>query len=243
METTLHQQLKEHFREANAPIEVRVGRYRIDVVNQDRLVEVQRSSLSSIRTKIENLLADGYKLDVVKPIIVRKRLIKLDAIDGKEVDRRWSPYSGSVFDFFDELLYFTRIFPHPNLRMLVPLISIEEIRYPGHGRRRRWRANDHLVKDQQILEISETSIFSDRSDLVALLPEALRSSEFDTKGLAEALSVPRYTAQKIAYVMRKIGALTAVGKNRNTIIYQAVAPPKAKRASKARSQNKKRKAG
>ena len=111
METTLHQQLKEKFREPGSEIEVKVGRYRIDVVNGQRLVEIQRSGLAAIRDKINVLLKD-FEVDVVKPLIVRKRLIKFDQQEGKIVDQRWSPRRGSILDLFDELLYFTRVFPH-----------------------------------------------------------------------------------------------------------------------------------
>ena len=118
METTLHRQLKDCFRQSDSQLEVRLGRYRIDVVNGNRLVEIQRSGLASIRSKIQKLLEDGHVVDVVKPLIRRKRLIKLDSINGREVDRRWSPKKGSALSIFDELLYFTRVFPHPNFCLL-----------------------------------------------------------------------------------------------------------------------------
>ena len=41
METTLHRQLKERYAADGAPVEQRVGRYRIDVVQPGRLVEIQ----------------------------------------------------------------------------------------------------------------------------------------------------------------------------------------------------------
>jgi hypothetical protein len=40
METTLHRQLKELYATGGALIEQRVGRFRIDVVQPDRLVEI-----------------------------------------------------------------------------------------------------------------------------------------------------------------------------------------------------------
>ena len=50
METTLHRQLKERYATRGAPIEQRVGRYRIDVVQPRRLVEIQLASLSAETT-------------------------------------------------------------------------------------------------------------------------------------------------------------------------------------------------
>ena len=217
METTLHRQLKDYFRQSDSQLEVRLGRYRIDVVNGNRLVEIQRSGLASIRSKIQKLLEDGHVVDVVKPLIRRKRLIKLDSINGREVDRRWSPKKGSALSIFDELLYFTRVFPHPNLTLITPLIDIEEIRYPGQGKRRRRRKNAFQVKDQKILEMGEIVSYSTVRDLQKLLPKDL-PRKFDTAELAQVLGVPRWEAQRIAYVLRKTFAAIETGKRGNAIV-------------------------
>lgn len=217
METTLHRQLKDEFCDPGAQVEVKLGRYRIDVVSGERLIEIQRSGLSSIRDKISKLLSDGYIVDVVKPLVVRKRLIKLNKKGGTEIDRRWSPRRGSILDLFEELIYFTRVFPHPNLTLIAPLVQIEEIRYPGHGRRRRKRAGDFVVHDRHILKLEEACFFRTVHDLHKLLPREL-PEVFDTKQLAAGLKISRAKAQQIAYVMRKTGAAVEVGKQGNSIL-------------------------
>lgn len=239
METTLHRQLKEHFCEPGARIEVPLGRYRIDVVNGDRLVEIQRSGLAAIRDKVNKLVCDGYQVDVVKPLVARKRLIKLTSIDGIVKSRRWSPLKATMLDVFDELLYFTRVFPHPNLRMLFPLVDVEEIRYPGHGRRRRKRKNDFEVKDRLMLDIHETRIFKSVMDLQELLPDDL-PKKFDTKELAVGLGVPRHQAQRIGYVLRKTGVAKEVGKRGNAILYRLVTKRQAAAALKKKQPKVKR---
>lgn len=219
METTLHRQLKERFMEEGSEIEVKVERYRIDVVTGDRLIEIQRSGLSSIRDKIRYLLEQNYRVEVVKPLVVRKRLVKLSRKNGKVVDRRWSPKRGTIMDIFDELLYFTRVFPHPNLRLFCPMIDMEEIRYPGHGKRRRRRQGDFVVKDRLLTEIHETHVFDTAQDLHRLLPKKL-PTPFDTQELAKGLKMHRSDAQKIAYVLRHTGSVKVVGKRGNANLFE-----------------------
>ena len=228
METTLHRQLKERFMEEGSEIEVPVERYRIDVVTGNRLIEIQRSGLSSIRDKIRYLLDQNYRVEVVKPLVVRKRLVKLSRKNGKVIDRRWSPKRGTIMDVFDELLYFTRVFPHPNLRLICPMIEMEELRYPGHGKRRRRRVGDFIVKDRLLSEIHETHIFDKAQDLHRLLPKKL-PKPFDTKELAEGLKMHRSDAQKIAYVLRHTGSVDLVGKRGNANLFQLAKAPRKKR--------------
>ena len=238
MENSLHHQLKEHFREPGSEIEVKIGRYRIDVVNGRRLVEIQRSGLASIRDKIAILLRE-HPVDVVKPLVVRKRLVKLNRKGGKVVSQRWSPRRGSMLDLFDELLYFTRVFPNPNLRLIAATIDIEELRFPGHGRRRRRRDGDFQVEDRRLTELHETQVFQSAGDLHRLLPNDL-PSPFHTGQLAEGLEIRRWQAQRIAYVLRKTGAAKAVGKQGNAHLYRLCRPKKAtsRKARSAASQSK-----
>ena len=237
METTLHQQLKEQFREPGSEIEVKLGRYRIDVVNGNRLVEIQRSGLSAIRDKILKLCTTGYEVEVVKPLVVRKRLIKLTRKNGKVADERWSPKRLTILDLFDELIYFTRVFPHPNLKLIVPMIETEEIRYPGHGRRRRRRKGDFQILDRHILETHEVHTFAKATDLHQLLPADL-PKKFDTKELANGLNIPRHQAQRISYVLRKTGSAVEVGKRGNAILLKLISKTAAAKSLKAKRTKK-----
>jgi hypothetical protein len=218
METTLHRQLKEHYAAGRAPIEQRVGRYRIDVVQPGRLVEIQLASLSAIRDKIAALLAE-HRVLVVKPIVASKHIVKQHRAGGRILSRRRSPKRGTILDLFDELVHFTRVFPNRRLTIDVPLIEIEEWRYPGHGRRRWRRAGDHVVEDQRLIEVHSVQQFRSASDLCRLLPPRL-PKPFHTGHIAESLDIPRWVAQRMAYCMRECGAIQSVGKLRGALLYE-----------------------
>ncbi|MGD9127596.1 MAG: hypothetical protein PVH19_09480 [Planctomycetia bacterium] len=219
METSLHRDLKTVYADEDARFEVPFGRYRIDVVNGCELVEIQHGSLSAIRDKIRELLDGEHAVTVVKPIIHRKHLIKLDSKGGEVVDTRLSPKRGKIADLFDELIHFTRAFPHPQLTLEVPIINVEERRYPGHGRRRRRRESDYQVEDKRLVEILETHRFRTAADLRKLISGKL-PSEFDTAELARAMDEPRDVAQRAAYCFREMGAARQVGKRGNAILYR-----------------------
>lgn len=227
METTLHRQLKQLYAGEAQQVEVRLGRYRIDAIVAGELVEIQHGSLAAIRDKIAKL-CEEHSVRVVKPLVVSKLLIKRAKKNGKIIDRRQSPLRAGILQVFDELVYFTRVFPHPRLTLEVPLVEVEEWRYPGHGRRRRWRERDHIVEDQRLVAIRQTHTFRTAHDLAALLPLSLPQT-FDTAELAGALNVQRWIAQRIAYCLRKMHGIDSAGKRGNALLYERSTPPRAKR--------------
>ena len=218
METSLHRQLKEHYARAGAKFEVPVDGYRIDVVNGRTLVEIQHGSLAAIRDKLRKLL-QRHTVHVVKPLIARKRLVKRKRKNGQVVSSRFSPKRATLVDLFHELIYFTRVFPHRRLTLHVPLVEVEEWRYPGHGRRRWRRPNDFQVEDQQLLAVAEEHRFRTLADLCKLLPRDL-PIPFHTGHLATAMNVDRYVAQRIAYCLREMGGVKTVGKAGNAWLYE-----------------------
>ena len=218
METSLHRQLKEIYADGDARLEAPVGAFRIDVISGDELVEIQHGSLAAIRDKIAKLAKD-YRVLVVKPIVVQKLIVKQDAKGGRIVSRRRSPKKGGVLDVFHELVYFTRVFPHPNLSIEVPLVDIEEWRFPGHGRRRRRRRDDHQVEDQKLTKMHRVHRFCTGRDLAALVPPGL-PSPFHTGHLAQVLGIERWFAQRIAYCFRKMNVAEQVGKQGNARLHQ-----------------------
>ncbi len=100
----------------------------------------------------------------------------------------------------------------------VPLVEIEETRFPGHGRRRRWRKDDFVVEDQRLIAIRSQKTLRSPADLLSLLPEHL-PRPWHTGQLAESLGLRRHLAQRIAYCLRHMNAAREVGKRGNARLY------------------------
>jgi hypothetical protein len=225
METSLHRDLKTLYAGEDAQFEVSLDGYRIDLMSGGSLIEIQHGSLAAIRDKVKTLLND-HSVTVVKPIIVQKLLVKRACKDGPVTGRRLSPKRGTLLDLFDELVHFTRVFPHKRLTLEVPLVDIEEWRYPGHGRRRRWKVADYQIEDQKLVAVHATYRFQTAADLARLVKSPM-PRRFHTGHLAESLEVHRWMAQRIAYCFRQTGAVREVGKQGNARLYELAAVRKA----------------
>ncbi|MEM0924449.1 MAG: hypothetical protein AAGJ83_00290 [Planctomycetota bacterium] len=219
METSLHQQLKMHYAGEATNTEVNFGRYRIDAVRGEELIEVQCASLSAISRKIAALLK-RHRVRVVKPVILRTRIAKKARVDGKVQSRRMSPKRGDVLDLFDDLIYFTKVFPHQNLCLEVALVHVEQTRVPSQRHRRRWK-QDYRVTDVALEKIESTIELHGCESLRMLAKIAPEANNFTTADLARWTNRPRWFAQKIAYVLKHTGSIQPVDRKRSGIIYSA----------------------
>jgi hypothetical protein len=217
METSLHQQLKRCYAADDSNMEVVIGRYRIDAIRDEELIEVQCASLSAIRAKCQNLLK-RHRVRIVKPVIARTRIAKVKKAGGKVVSRRMSPKRGSVLDVFEELIYFTRVFPHPNLTIEIPMVEVEQLRGPQR-KSRRWHRG-YKVHDVRLETIAEHIELRDPADLFRLIQWPRAPDHFNTADLASAIDRPRWFAQKVAYVLRQTGAIDAVNRSRTGVVYR-----------------------
>jgi hypothetical protein len=99
---------------------------------------------------------------------------------------------------------------------LVLLIQEEEVRRydPRHG----WRRRGWITHERRLLVVEEQQMFETPQDMQALIPGEL-TGPFTTAELAAALGKPRRLAQKMAYCLREMGAVTQVGKSGRAILY------------------------
>jgi hypothetical protein len=230
METSLHRQLKALYCTGAARQEVRVDGFRIDAVDRGRLIEIQQASLGSLRDKVRTLLC-SHDVTVVKPLAARKLLVRRKRAGGAVLSSRYSPRRETILDLFSDLVHFVGVFPHPRLTLEVVFTLQEEHRAPS--RKRRWRGPDFRVLDRLLVGIEGRLTLKHSHDLARLLPPGL-GEVFSTEEIARQAPMPRWLAQKMAYCLRKTGAVDIAGKRGNALLYQrtdasAVAIPAAPR--------------
>ena len=215
METSLHRSLKESYATGgDRRPEVVIRGFRVNAVNDaGRLIEVQSGPLGPLRSKLRRLL-DEHRIRIVKPVPLRRRIVRRTKPDGPDLSQRCSPKQGVLFDVFDDLVGVVGIFPHANLEIEILGVTIDEVRVP---RRRR---PGYAVADRRLREIHRTTSLIQAVDLWGLLPDAFGVGEpFTTRELAGKLGRPLWFAQRVAYCLRLTGAARVTGKTRNHLVY------------------------
>jgi len=214
-EKSLHDAIKQWIARPDDQLEAEVDGYVIDIVRGDLLIEIQTGNFSALKSKLESL-TEHHAVRVVHPISEQKWIVRV-AADGETVlSRRRSPKRGRVEELFYELVYMPELLRSPNLSLEVLLIRSEEVLI--HDGRGSWRRRGWSIHDRRLLEVVDRVVFSKPSDLLVLLPKAL-PKQFTVKDLAEALKLRPSNAQKMAYTLRHMGAISVTGKRGRALLY------------------------
>ena len=214
-EKGLHAKLKEWYAQPEDRIEEVIDGFHIDIVRGRLLIEIQTQQFSSIKRKLEALVKK-HTVRLVFPIARGKWIVRF-AKDGTTLlGRRKSPKKGKIFHLFEELVSIPSLIKHRNFSIEVLFTLEEEIRRDdGLG---SWRRKGFSIADHRLLEVIDSHLFERPSDFLVLIPASM-PEPFSTKDLAEITGNPRWIAQKAAYCLRKMGAIEAVGKSGNSILY------------------------
>ncbi len=219
-EKPLHASLKQWCAQDGDRFEVKIDRYVIDVVREDLLIEIQTRGFSSMKKKLTRLLELGYRIRIVHPVAVDRRIVRLGD-DGEILGARRSPKHGSALDIFAELVSFPELFADSNLEIQIVLIVEDE--YRKREENKAWRRKGWVVQERRLTEVREAIFISGPEDLLGLLPTGL-PDVFTTADLAEGAGCTRRLAQQAAYCLRHTGELEVVGKQGGALEYRAPRP-------------------
>ncbi len=227
MATSLHQQLKLHYVDDTSRHEVDIAGYRIDAVDKRRrLIEIQCASLGAIRDKIRELVKT-HKVIVAKPLALNKRILKKARRNGQVISSRLSPAHQTLPHVFLDLVHFSTVFPHPNLRLDILLTEQEEVRVPS--KRPSWRRK-FSVQERRLVAVTDAVSVKTPAQLWKHLNFEL-PGVFTTADMARAGGMPRWLAQKATYCFRQMSHIEVCGKQGNAMEYRLVNCVRAKSAA------------
>ncbi len=226
-EKPLHAALKKWYAQPNDRLEVPVDGFLIDIFRETPdypqghlLVEIQTQNFAAIKRKL-TILTLRHPVRLVYPIAQEKWIVKVAKDGHTHLNRRKSPKHGTLEHVFEELVSFPELLSNLNFSLEVLFIQEEEVRrYVG---KRTWRGREWVTQEHRLLQVVGQRLFETPADMGALIPSTI-SEPFTTSDLAAALAKPRRLSQEMAYCLRKMGAITLVGKRRNALLYTRATP-------------------
>lgn len=217
-EKVLHATLKQHFEPDTSKHEVRVGSLVADIVTDDGIIEIQTRSFDKLRGKLAEFL-EVSPVTVIYPIPRTKWLVWIDGQTGEVTKRRKSPKQGRVYDVIYELYKIKPQITHPNFRLCLIFVDIEEYRHLDGwsvDKKKGSTRNDRIP-----IEIGQEVHINRLSDYTVFIPPELGET-FTSKDYKSAAKVNLRTSQTALNILTHIGVVKRVGKQGNLYVYSRV---------------------
>ena len=219
-EKTLHAVLKQYFGPEGAARETRIGPFIADIVTDDCIIEIQTRAFNMLRRKLSAFL-EKTPVMVVYPIPKTKWLLWIDGETGGVSKKRKSPKQGAIYDAIPELYKIKPMLNHPNFRLCLALIDMEEYRYLNgwSDDRKKGSTRYDLVPVDMIEEI----YISNATDYIKFLPAGL-NAQFTSKDYKNAAHTSLHISQTALNILTSVGVVNRVGKLGHLYLYERANP-------------------
>lgn len=214
-EKTLHGVVKNYYSDKENQ-EVRVGSFYVDIKTENEIIEVQTRQFNKLIPKLKNLL-DQFPVRIVYPNFHHKTIYWVDPLTGEQTPGRTSPRRGSIYDVFYELYRIKFLLNHPNLKLSILLIDIDEIRRLDGWSYDRKRGS-HCI-DRIPLNLVEEINIDQLTDYIKLIPFD-NNFQFTSRDYAKKTKLTLRKSQIALNVLSSIGVIEKVGKVGRLNLYQ-----------------------
>lgn len=191
-ESNLHKTLKLLYcSQVDGKTEVTLNGHVYDILSDNgEVIEIQVKNVSKLLKKSLDTIDKGYKIRIVHPVVITKRIILSDE-EGNKISNRKSPIKGSIYDIFKELTGIYPVLLNTSFTLEILEINMIEERtrtkepVQSDNNRRRFKKN-WIKKNKRLDDIISRTIFSSKDDYISLLPKTL-PDEFCAKDLQQEL--------------------------------------------------------
>ncbi len=217
-EKTIHAILKNYYEPDEDKQEIPIENYVADIYGDGEIIEIQTRHFHKMRDKLATFLP-LYPVTIVYPIPREKWLIWIDEESGELSKKRKSPAKGNPYVAFIELYKIKMFLKHPNLRLRLVLIDMEEYRLLNgwsHDKKKGSSRYDRIPTE--LVDEIEINCIQDYMQLIPYeIPE-----QFTTKDFAKAAHIPVKLAQTVLNILFHVGIVNRVGKKGNLYLYEVI---------------------
>ena len=215
-EKTLHAVLKQYFEPNITNHEAKIGSFVADIVTDAGIIEIQTRAFDKLRKKLVEFL-EIYPVTVVYPIPKTKWLLWIDERTGEMTKKRKSPRQGKIYDVVTELYKIKPLINHPNFRLCIVFIDMEEYRYLNGWSKDKKKGSTRC--DRVPVDIVEEVYINNTSDYIKFVPDEL-PRQFTSKDYKNAAHTNLHTSQTALNILHHIGIVERVGKQGNLYVYK-----------------------
>lgn len=214
-EKTIHAVLKNYLVPDVSCHEIKIANFYADIRNDDGIIEIQTRSFDKLRRKLEVFL-ELQPVTIVYPIPYKKWLRWVNVETGEISAPRKSPKSGSAYMIFPELYKIKNYLLHPNLRLHIVLLDVEEYRFLDGWSTDRKKGSTRC--DRIPIQLIEEVHIDTPSEYANLIPSIL-TTDFTAKDFQKVSGLSQGNAITALNILYYVGAVQRVGKKGRAYLY------------------------
>ena len=215
-EKSVHAIFKNFYEPDEDKQEIPIENYVADIYNGREIIEIQTRQMNRLRDKLTAFLP-LYPVTIVHPVPKQKWLIWVDEETGELSVKRRSPKKGSPYDAFLELYKIKMFLKHPNLKIQIAMMDVEEYRLLNGWSRDKKKGSSRY--DRIPLCLTEIAVIERPEDYLQFVPISLEET-FTTKDFAKAAHISQGLAGVVLNILYYMEIIERTGKKGNFYLYQ-----------------------
>jgi hypothetical protein len=215
-EKTVHAVLKNYYSPDEDTHEIPIDNYIADIYSNGEIIEIQTRQFNKLREKLSVFL-QSYCVTVCYPIPREKYLIWIDKETGELSERRKSPVKGTVYSVFPELYKIKSLLTHPNLRLRLVLMDMDEYKFSdGWGKNNHNNSTKYDRIPTALIDEIEINMPEDYMQFVPYdLPE-----HFTVKEFAKSAHIKADLASVVVNILFYLGIIKRTGSKGRAYLYE-----------------------
>lgn len=214
-EKTVHAVLKNYLEPDTSYHEIKINNFYADIYSNQNIIEIQTGNFNKLRKKLSVFL-DLAPVTIVYPVPSTKYLRWVNIDTGEISPPRKSPKKGTPYMVFPELYKIKEFLSHPNLRLHIILLDIEEYKLLDGWSQDKKKGS--TKSDKIPFAIANEVYIGNLSDYSKLIPASLTQT-FTSKDYKKETGLYKAQANIALNVLHSIGALKRIGKDGRFYIY------------------------
>ncbi len=219
-EKTIHAVVKNYLEPDEDCQEIPVAGFVADIFRQTphgpEILEIQTRAMYKMKRKLDAFLPQ-YPVTIVYPIPSKKMLIWVDEETGELSPPRKSPKKGTAYSAVRELYSIREYLNHPNLRIKLLLMEMEEYKLlNGRGASRKIHATRY---DRIPGDLTGEMDLTCPEDYMQLIPADL-PEEFTSADFAKAAHIRKDDAGHWLLLFRLLNVVEKIGQSGKSYLYR-----------------------
>lgn len=214
-EKTVHAVLKNYLDPDTSCHEIKVGSFYADIDTENGIIEIQTRNFDKLRKKLDYFLTIK-QVTLVYPVPYIKWIRWINEETGEVSPPRKSPRTGKPYIIFPELYKIKNYLLHPNLKLHIILMNLEEYRFLNGWSKDKKKGSTRC--DRFPTELVDEITIQNLTDYNKLLPDKLPDS-FTTSDYKKAAGLSQRNAVIALNVLHYVGAVKRVGKHGRAYLY------------------------